>query len=63
MLKTRLARPILVDDEDLEHHHRIEGWPTALRSLRVGQCPTQLAAEYLEIHRRLEALELIAEIA
>ena len=52
-----------LDHQDLEHHHRIERWPPALRPVRVGQRRIERRAEHLEVHRRRERLQLIAQIA
>src|SRR5947209_10630688 len=40
-----------LNHQDLEHHHRVERRPAALRPVRVGQRPHQLGPEYLEIGR------------
>jgi len=52
-----------LDHQDLEHHHRVERRPAALRAVRVGQRPRQLGPENLEIGRRRESQQLIAEVA
>ena len=52
-----------LDHQDPEHHHRVERRPAALRTVRVGQRPRQLGPEHLEIDRRREGQQLIAQIA
>jgi hypothetical protein len=42
---------------------RVERRSAALRAVRVGQRPRQLGPENLEIDRRCESQQLIAEIA
>lgn len=46
-----------------EHRHRIERRPSALRPVGIDKRPRQLGAEDLEIDRRREPQQLIAEIA
>jgi hypothetical protein len=50
-------------DEDLEHHHRIERRPPALRPIAIAERRGQVRAEHLEIHHRREGLELVADVA
>ena len=52
-----------LNHQDPEHHHRVERRPAALRTVRVGQRPRQLGPEHLEIDRRREGQQLIAQIA
>ena len=52
-----------LNHQDLEHHHRVERRSAALRTVRVGQRPRQLGPEHVEIHRRREGQQLIAQIA
>jgi hypothetical protein len=59
----RLSLNSRLDDQDIEHHHRIEGRSHALRSIRVGERCIQFRAKDLEIHCRPERFELVAEIA
>ena len=49
-----------LQDQRLEHRHRIERRPPALRPVAVAETLDQPAAEVLEIHRRIENLERIA---
>jgi hypothetical protein len=52
-----------LDDQDLEHHHRVERRPAALGAVAVSQRSLQLRPEHLEIHHRGERLELVADVA
>ena len=52
-----------LNDQNLEHHPRIE-WPKpSSHAVRIGERRFQFRAEYLEIHNRPERLELVAKIA
>jgi hypothetical protein len=50
-----------LDDQHLEHHHRVERRPTATRTIRIGQCASQLGTEQLDIHRTRKRQQLITE--
>jgi hypothetical protein len=52
-----------LDHQDLEHQHRIERWPAALRPVRVGQRLVEGWAEHPKVHRSRERFQLIAQIA
>jgi hypothetical protein len=52
-----------LDHQDLEHQHRVERRPSAPQALRIGQRPRQLGPKNLEVHRRRESQQLIAEAA
>ena len=52
-----------LDDQDLEHHHRVERRAAALGAVAVPQRGLQLRPEHLEIHHRRERLELVADVA
>ncbi len=45
-----------LNDEDLEHHDRIERRTPALRAIGIRQHRVQVSAEYLEIHHCTERL-------
>ena len=51
-----------LNDQHLEHHHRIERRSPALRSVRIGQRLHQFRPERLEIDDLGEGQQLIAEI-
>jgi hypothetical protein len=51
-----------LNDESLEHRHRIEWRTPALRTIGISERRVQVRAEHLEIHRRTEPLQLIAKI-
>ena len=52
-----------LDDQHLEHHHRIERRTAALRAIRVGQRRIERGPEQLEVHGSRERLKLVAEVA
>jgi hypothetical protein len=52
-----------LDHQDLEHHHRVERRPPALRPIRIGQRLRKLGPEDLEIDDLSESQQLIAEVA
>ena len=51
-----------LNDESLEHRHRIEWRTPALRTIGISERRVQVRAEHLEIHRRTEPLQPIAKI-
>ncbi len=60
-----LVREIVhcLDDEDFEHHHRIEGRPSTLRAIGITERRDEIGAEHLEIDRRRKRLQMIPEPA
>jgi hypothetical protein len=52
-----------LDHQHLEHHHRIERRPPALRPIAIAERRGQVRAEHLEVHHRREGLELVADVA
>ncbi len=49
-----------LQDQNLEHQHRVHGRPTALRPVRTARRRIRIATEHLEIHHRREPLQRIA---
>src|SRR5829696_1072656 len=52
-----------LDHQDLEHQHRIVGWPAALCPVKVAEHCLQLRPEDLEVHCLPVSLKLIAQVA
>jgi hypothetical protein len=51
-----------LNDEYLEHHHRIEWRTPALRAIRISKRRVKFREEHLKIPRRTERLKMVAEI-
>jgi len=63
-LHPRIRQVVLrLQDQRLEHHHRIERRPPALGSVAVAEPLHKPTAEILEVHRLLQNLERIALLA
>ena len=54
---------LCLQDQRLEHRHRIERWPPAFRSVAIPEPLDQPASEILEIQCRIENLQGIAVLA
>jgi hypothetical protein len=52
-----------LDDQHLEHHHRIEWRPAAARTVGIRQGAQKFGAEELKIHRAGKTQQLIAQSA
>ena len=52
-----------LDDQDLEHHDRVERRPPAPGAIAVVQCPVEIGPENLEIHHRGIGLKLVTNVA
>lgn len=63
-LHPRIRQVVLrLQDQRLEHHHRIEGRATALAAIAIAKPFDQPRPEILEIHRILQNLERISLLA
>ena len=63
-LRTVVPEIVLhLNDQGLEHEHRVIGRASALPAIRVRQCRVQISTENLEVHRRNPGFELSAQIA
>jgi hypothetical protein len=52
-----------LQDQGLEHRHRVEGRAAALAPIAIAEPFHQPAPEVLEVHRRLENLQRVAVLA
>ena len=52
-----------LDDQNLEHHHRIERRAAAALAIRIAESCNEVGAEHLEVDGSPEGLQLIAEVA
>jgi hypothetical protein len=52
-----------LQDQGLEHHHRIEWWAAAFATIAIAKPLDQPRPELLEIHRLLQNLKWIALLA
>jgi hypothetical protein len=63
-LRAGIGQVVLgLQDQDLEHGHRIERRPATLAAIAVSQPFDQPGPEIIEIHRPLQNLERIAVLA